>query len=263
MPFLIGKPYVKRWVRVLFFLLFLGEGCAGATQKPAQVPETVQMSPVRTGYTIQVGAFRVLDNAVNLTHSLTKRGLDAYYFRTQKGLFKVRFGDFSSWAVARRNAGQLVRAGVFDEYYVVPPSHHPVSRLKETTPPDEVHGIREEIVETARTFIGLPYRWGGSSREKGYDCSGLVVAVYHLNGISLPRTSREQYRVGKPLSRGEISPGDLVFFDINGRKRISHVGIYLGNGKFLHAPGRGKTIRTDLLSNSYYAPRFKGARSCL
>ncbi len=250
---------LKPWV-LLLGILALGEGCAQASREPSLSPAPGTIAASLTGYSIQVGAFRTLDNAVRLTRSLEKRGVDAYYFRTKRGLYKVRFGDFSSWMEARRNAISLLRAGIIDDYYVVPPSDHAVVRKEEKF---ESHGLRKEIVATAHGFIGLPYQWGGSSAESGFDCSGLVMAVYHLNGVTLPRTSKEQYQIGKPLPRPDLAEGDLVFFDITGRNRISHVGIYVGDGKFVHAPGRGKTIRMDSLSNSYYASRYKGARSCL
>ena len=244
----------------LFALVMMGQGCAKTSKKPVDSIIPVETAPVLTGYTIQVGAFRNLENAVTLTRSLAQQGIEAYYFRTKQGLIKVRFGDFPSSVEAQRNAGRLVRAGVIDDYYVVPPSVRAASLDKEA--PLE-NALRNEIVETARGFIGLPYRWGGASQDKGFDCSGLVMAVYYLNGINLPRTSREQYRVGKPLPKDDLAEGDLVFFDTAGKNRVSHVGIYMGDGTFIHAPGRGKTIRTDSLSNTYYAPRYKGGRSCL
>ena len=216
--------------------------------------------PTLTGYSIQVGAFRDVDNAVLVARFLAQRGIDAYYFRTKKNLIKVRFGDFPSLVEAQRRASQLVRAGVIDEYYIVPPNARAVSGRKEEAAREE---LRTEIVETARGFIGLPYRWGGDSTETGFDCSGLVMAVYYLNGITLPRTSRAQYHVGKPITKDFLNEGDLVFFDTSGRNRVSHVGIYVGDGRFIHAPGNGKTIRTDSLTNTYYAPRYKGGRSCL
>ena len=249
-------------MRGLFLLVVLtmGVGCAQVPGKPSQGLGPMAVKVSRTGYSIQLGAFRALQNAVRLTRSLENRGIDAYYFRTKQGLFKVRFGDFSSWVEARRNARSLVRAGVIDDYYLVPPKVYGVGGKKEKSDAD---GLRKEIVVTAERFIGLPYRWGGSSVKDGFDCSGLVMAVYHLNGITLPRTSKEQYRVGKPLPRTILAEGDLVFFDTTGANRVSHVGIYMGDGRFIHAPGRGKHIRLDSLSNSYYATRYKGARGCL
>jgi cell wall-associated NlpC family hydrolase len=261
MPFFLNRYYSKGLgVLFLFAFVMMGQGCATTTKKPTDSTTPIVTAPVLTGYTIQVGAFRDLDNAVALTRSLSEQGIKAYYFRTKQGLIKVRFGDFPSSVEARRNAGRLVRSGIIDDYYVVPPSANAASLDKKAP---SKNALRNEIVETARGFIGLPYQWGGASPNKGFDCSGLVMAVYYLNGINLPRTSREQYRVGKPLPKGNLAEGDLVFFDTAGGNRVSHVGIYVGNGKFIHAPGRGKTIRTDSLSNVYYAPRYKGARNCL
>ncbi|MCG6882033.1 MAG: NlpC/P60 family protein [Deltaproteobacteria bacterium] len=242
------------------FMVVVAQGCANKSQKPVSAPIPSETTATLTGYTIQVGAFRNVDNAVLLTRSLEARGIDAYYFRTKENLIKVRFGDFSSLVEAKRRAGQLVRAGVIDDYYVVPPNAHALSGRKEEAAKEE---LRTEIVETARSFIGLPYRWGGNSVETGFDCSGLVMAVYYLNGITLPRTSGEQYRVGKATAKDSLNQGDLVFFDTIGGNRVSHVGIYVGDGKFIHAPGNGRTIRTDSLSNVYYAPRYRGGRSCL
>lgn len=234
-------------------------GCATKREKP--VPSgPVGTKATLTGYTIQVGAFRDPENAALLTRSLASQGIDAYYFRTDHDLIKVRFGDYSSLVEARRRAVQLVRAGIIDEYYIVPPRDRTAFQ-KEEAPTED--GLRNEIVETARSFIGLPYRWGGASAENGFDCSGLVMAVYHLNGITLPRTSKAQYHVGKALSKAALTEGDLVFFDISGSNRVSHVGIYVGHGEFVHAPGKGKTIRTDSLSSTYFAPRYVGGRSCL
>ncbi|EFK07631.1 NlpC/P60 family protein [delta proteobacterium NaphS2] len=241
-------------------MVVVAQGCANKSQKPGFAPIPAETMPTLTGYTIQLGAFRDVDNAVLLARSLAQRGIDAYYFRTKKNLIKVRFGDFSSLMEARRRAGRLVRDGVIDDYYIIPPNAHAAFGRKGETEKEE---LRSEIVETARSFIGLPYRWGGNSAEIGFDCSGLVMAVYYLNGIALPRTSREQYHVGKPITRDFLNEGDLVFFDTTGRNRVSHVGIYVGDGKFIHAPGKGRTIRTDSLTNTYYAPRYKGGRSCL
>ncbi len=249
------------WIMLLAAVTVLGQGCAKDAKKPVKVigiPD--QTMPARTGYSIQMGAFQHLENAVALTRSLASRGINAYYFRTKQGLIKVRFGDFPSLVEAKRHANHLVRTGTIDEYYIVPPNARAAYPKSGETEQVE---LRNEIVDTARRFIGLPYRWGGSTPERGFDCSGLVMAVYHLNGITLPRTSMEQYHMGKALSKDALSQGDLVFFDTAGGNRVSHVGIYVGDGKFIHAPGRGKTIRTDSLSNTYYAPRYKGGRSCL
>jgi len=118
-------------------------------------------------------------------------------------------------------------------------------------------------VETAEGFIGLPYQWGGASAEEGFDCSGLTMAVYQLNGLSLPRSSQDQYTMGAPVERAGLAKGDLVFFATKGREKVSHVGVYVGDNRFIHAPGKGKSIRVDSLSDRYFTTRYVGARKYL
>jgi len=208
-------------------------------------------------YTIQAGAFSVLENAIRLAESLERQGLNAYYFPHHSGLYKVRFGDFTSREAARSTAESLISAGIIDTYHIVGPEDY--SRVKV-----EVYGpanLRKDIVKTAESYVGLPYRWGGSSPEDGFDCSGLTMSVYKLNGLNLPRSSKEQYASGNPVGLSNLEKGDLVFFKISKGKKVSHVGVYVGNGKFIHAPGKGKNIKIDSLSNNYYATRYIGARS--
>ena len=119
--------------------------------------------------------------------------------------------------------------------------------------------IRDDLVRTARSFIGIPYQWGSSHPGDGLDCSGLVLAVYRLNGLSVPRTSWDQYAHGTPIVKNRLAKGDLVFFSTGGTRRISHVGIYIGNNRFIHAPGTGKTICMESLSSDYFRSRFMGA----
>ena len=238
-------------------LFFLWGGCA--TRPPTPPPALPGKALARMGYSIQVGAFTNADNAIRLTESLEKQGMSAYYFHHKSGLFKVRFGDYSTREAARLKAEALVQAGVFGEYYIVSPEEYAVAKGRlygEAT-------VRNEIVETAEGFIGLPYQWGGSTAEEGFDCSGLTMAVYQLNGLNLPRSSRDQYSVGAPVQRAELAKGDLVFFAIKGREKISHVGVYVGDDRFIHAPSKGKTIRVDSLSDRYYAARYAGARKYL
>ena len=121
--------------------------------------------------------------------------------------------------------------------------------------------MREEIARTAKTFIGIPYRWGGTSAETGFDCSGLTMAVYQLNGLHLPRSTQNQWEEGIAVRRNALKIADLVFFATSGRRKISHVGIYVGNGRFIHAPGDGKEIRVSSLSNGYFKSRYAGGRS--
>lgn len=119
--------------------------------------------------------------------------------------------------------------------------------------------IRRNIVHTAQAQIGTPYRYGGAS-PAGFDCSGLAMYVYKKNGIQIPRTASEQFQEGRRLSKRNIQPGDLVFFNINGNG-ISHVGIYVGRGKFIHAPKEGKHVEYASLKNRYWARKYIGAVS--
>ncbi len=110
------------------------------------------------------------------------------------------------------------------------------------------------------TAIGVDYRYGGQSPRTGFDCSGLVAHVFHEGyGISLPRNTQGQSQVGESVSADELRPGDLVFYNTQNRP-FSHVGIYLGDGRFVHAPRTGATVRIEKLDSSYWSRRWNGAR---
>jgi hypothetical protein len=211
------------------------------------------------GYSIQMGAFSHLANAIRLTMSLERKGLEAYYYPHKEGLFKVRFGNYSSRKEAMLKAEGLMQAGIIDEYYLVSPDDYATSQEFFGSLPS----LRDRIMKTAEGFIGIPYQWGGASPDKGFDCSGLTMAVYRLNGLDLPRSSKEQYRIGDAVQRRDLARGDLVFFATTGRKGVSHVGIYDGYGRFIHAPGNGGKICYAALSNPYFSSRYVGGRSYL
>lgn len=117
-----------------------------------------------------------------------------------------------------------------------------------------------DLVMYAVSLADTPYRYGGNSANRGFDCSGFVGHVYrHSLGIALPRTSREISRVGQPISRSALSPGDLVFYNTL-RAPYSHVGIYIGDGKFVHSPRSGESVRTEEMGLPYWQARFDGAR---
>jgi hypothetical protein len=113
-------------------------------------------------------------------------------------------------------------------------------------------GVR--AVKYARHLLGIPYVWGGSSPSSGFDCSGLVRYVYERVGISLPHSSYADFNLGRGVSRWALKPGDLVFFD-----GLGHVGIYVGNGRFIHAPHSGTRVQIQSLGG-WYRSRFVGAR---
>jgi cell wall-associated NlpC family hydrolase len=128
----------------------------------------------------------------------------------------------------------------------------PRSNDSVTTP-----GLANEVVERAEEYIGTPYRSGGTTTD-GVDCSGLTFAVYRAVGVKLPRSSDEQVRVGEPVSREHLAPGDLVFFGSSGN--VSHVGIYAGGGEFIHASTSAHSVRLDRLDTKYFANRYVTAR---
>ena len=114
------------------------------------------------------------------------------------------------------------------------------------------------IVETALALQGAPYRNGGTD-PSGFDCSGFVEYVFAQNGVALPRDVQQQWSVGRPVSRPDLRPGDLVFFSVTGRG-ASHVGIAAGSGTFVHAPSSRGRVRTEQLNAPYWSRRFVGAR---
>ena len=127
------------------------------------------------------------------------------------------------------------------------------------TPADGESRIKT-VLERALALLGTPYRWGGTSPDKGFDCSGLVGYVFrNALGIELPRVSREMARSGELISdRAKLNEGDLVFFGRRGR--VDHVGIYLGEGRFVHAPSTGKDVMVSSLETGYWSGKFMQAR---
>ncbi len=112
------------------------------------------------------------------------------------------------------------------------------------------------VAGLAAAMIGIPYVYGGQTPE-GFDCSGLVFYAYRETGIDVPRTSLAQYRAAKRIPVSAAQPGDLVFFRIG--RQISHVGIYVGNNRFIHSPETGQTVKINDLDDEYYKKRFAGA----
>lgn len=119
--------------------------------------------------------------------------------------------------------------------------------------------LMKSVLQRAFSLLGTPYRWGGTSPESGFDCSGLVGYVFRTIGIDLPRVSRAMASEGTPVSdRNALAEGDLVFFGRRGR--VDHVGIYIGDGKFLHAPRTGRDVTVSSLASGYWAQKFLSAR---
>jgi cell wall-associated NlpC family hydrolase len=118
----------------------------------------------------------------------------------------------------------------------------------------------DDVVVQALALLGTPYRYGGSSPATGFDCSGLVRHVFaEAARQELPRRSEEMQRFGQPVARRDLQPGDLVFFNTS-RRAFSHVAIYIGEGRFVHAPAGSGVVRIEGLDDRYWAARFDGAR---
>lgn len=116
------------------------------------------------------------------------------------------------------------------------------------------------LINTAMGMIGIRYRFGGSTAQTGFDCSGFVRAIYQdAVGHLLPRKAVEQAKATQKIDKKELQPGDLVFFNTM-RRTFSHVGMYVGDGQFIHSPSRGKSVRVENMNSSYWAKRFNGAR---
>ena len=125
---------------------------------------------------------------------------------------------------------------------------------------NDVADKTSDLVTTAMGLLGVPYRRGGNSAETGFDCSGFVRTIYSQTvGLVLPRRADQQAAATQSIDKKELKPGDLVFFNTM-RRTFSHVGIYIGDGKFVHSPRTGQTVRVEDMQTSYWKKRFDGAR---
>lgn len=277
-----GKWHPMNLCAVLIILLLSSNALTAHAAKSAGIS--------RLGYAIQMGAFADVKNAERFAAKLQTKGIEAFYFRKDNGVYAVRFGDFPNKEKARVVAKQLVADRMIDSYYIAPPNEVVFSKSKgpgwQKPRPDEIRKPNEPIqpvvpqeppekpavkpsketndmgaiaARTAERFVGIPYKWGGDNVVDGMDCSGFVRAVYNLCGLSIPRTSRDQFKAGDLVTKDDLKDGDLVFFGAAADK-INHVGIYVGGGKFVHAPRRGEEIRVAAVNESYFEKRFVGAR---
>ena len=132
--------------------------------------------------------------------------------------------------------------------------------FEEPTLFDRYANSAQDLILKGLELVGIDYRYGGTNPNLGLDCSGFVQLVYReAAGLKLPRTAQEQSRIGDVVNRNELEAGDLVFFNTMSRA-FSHVGIYIGGNRFLHAPRTGAEVRIDSLGKSYWASRYNGAR---
>ena len=121
-------------------------------------------------------------------------------------------------------------------------------------------GLAEKVLLTAYSQVGTRYRFGGTSPQAGFDCSGFTRWVYAQNGIKLPRSSSEQFRIGRPVAKEDVKPGDLLIYKRYRNSKATHVGIYVGDGKYIHSPSKGKTVHETEAFTGSAGARFLGAR---
>ncbi len=254
------RSLLSLWL-LSFLLLTATAGCAAPLREMKGI--------TRLGYTIQVGAFAEVKNAERLTVKLQGKGIEAFYFKKDNGVYVVRFGDYPTREAAAKAARKLVAEKIVGTYFIASPRETYLARPKEP----EVHGKEKQpaskskagpdmgaiAARTAERFVGIPYQWGGNNVVEGMDCSGFARAVYNLCGVNIPRTSGEQFRTGDAVDQQNLRDGDLVFFGAT-ESQINHVGIYVGNGRFVHAPRRGDDIKTSSLNEPYFAKKFVGGR---
>ena len=137
----------------------------------------------------------------------------------------------------------------------------PAIRVVDVAPADPARA--NNVLIRALGLVGTPYKWGGNTPQGGFDCSGLTMVCYRLNGLNLPRNSRTQFDSGRRVAKSALKPGDLVFFATKGGSRVTHVGLYIGDNRFIHAPRTGKNVRIESLSQPFFARTFVGARTYL
>lgn len=118
---------------------------------------------------------------------------------------------------------------------------------------------KQTVINTAKRMLGVKYRYGGTSPARGFDCSGLVQYSHKAAGINIPRTTGLQYQAVKQISHRNLKAGDLVFFKTSASGDVSHVGIYLGKNKFIHAPSSGKHVKISSMDEKYWRKRFTAA----
>lgn len=161
-------------------------------------------------------------------------------------------GVIQRWSIASAAAVLMLQGCSIDPYQ---PALPPPTVWRSTPAPEP--SVGDDIAVRAISLLGKPYVWGGADLT-GFDCSGLVRFIYDQVGIAVPRTAAAQFSAAKPIDLAGLKPGDLLFFRTQGR-RISHVAIYTGEGRFVHAPRTGQPVEFRMLDDEYYRSRLAGA----
>lgn len=171
-------------------------------------------------------------------------------FLVRRGIVEAPLLSSEQRLASKEVDGQPVTSGAVDARHA-PPA--PVTA-------DDLHKLRAAVLVYAMAYIGVPYQRGGAGFERGVDCSGFVQVAYREGaGILLPRKAEQQAQVTLPITPDALLPGDLVFFNTTGAP-FSHVGIFIGDGRFIHSPRTGARVRIERLDKPYWQKRFDGAR---
>lgn len=192
---------------------------------------------------------------------IVSRGDTLFSLATKHGVSMRELKKLNGLKRARLNVGQVLQIPVMEKEEV-PAEDEVVSLLdgiENVAEAGDTSELSERVLGAAKEFLGIPYKFGGTT-TKGIDCSAYVKRVFAALNIELPRTAREQFHVGEKIAKEELTPGDLVFFKTYSRRFASHVGIFLGDNKFIHASSKGKKVEISNLDAPYYAKRFIGAK---
>ncbi len=189
-------------------------------------------------------------------------GLHAAVLDRQNGWFKLRFPKGSIGWIRNDLIAATNTSGIVEHHrssMVATRRSRHGRHYRNTGSISAPDGGGSDVVATASTYLGIPYSYGSASRSST-DCSGLVKQVYARKGVNLPRTSREMSGVGQKVSMNDLKPGDMVFFHTRNSRHVNHVGIYAGNGKFIHASSGGGRVQVNSLKDGYYANRISTVR---
>lgn len=254
-----GAPWRAAWRSTHGGLLLLAAGCASITNggRPSGLPPAPIVAyepPASADGATSPRLYWVPAWRLYLREGdVVEHGGRYYSFRADRwNVADTPRGPWASVEASRppsRGAGAPVPERTVP---AVPEQTAPAT--PERTVPATPEPDRHAVAAVAMKYVGTPYAWGGTS-PAGFDCSGFVQYVYGKIGVALPRTVREQYRVGTPVSRDALAVGDLVFFD-----RLRHNGIYIGSGRFIHAARSGDTVRVSSLDEGWFRQRWVGAR---
>jgi len=242
---------------ILLALMLLSENAVAGQRYKVQRGDTLSRISSKTG--ISVDELRKINN---LSTTRLKIGQTLALAKEQKKT-KITEAPSGQIAVSLTDDKRNLESEKAD---INPPAHSGVPTKNEVAILDDEEtrmlskwdnpNEQQLLVKVALAFLDAPYRLGGSS-VRGIDCSGFVKKVYSLFGINLPRTAAEQSHVGLEVAKSNLTEGDLIFF--NEKSRIGHVGIYIGENKFVHAASTNKGVRVDSLDSSYYKKHYKRA----